>query len=89
MSSFVVSCSNGLESILKLNLPLLTGSIPDLKFDAFVVDFQLSNSEIHADSGQETFMEDVVSEPTQDVSLSGATVADDKYLEDVVVLLVH
>ena len=67
----------------------MTSSIPYLQFDAFVVDLQLSDSKVDADSRQETLVEDVVGKPAQNVGLACTTVADDQNLEDVVVFLVH
>ena len=88
MGAFVVGGGDRLESG-ETGLPLLAGGIPDLELDAFVVDFQLSDSEVHADGRQEALVEHVVSETAQDVGLTSATVANDQNLEDVVVLLVH
>ncbi len=88
MGTFVVSGGDGLEPGQRA-LPFLASGIPDLELDAFVVDFELSDTEVHSDGRQEALVEHVVSETAQDVGLTSATVADDQNLEDVVVLLVH
>ena len=78
--------------VLKLGedpVPLLACSVPDLELDAFVVDLQLPDPEVHADRRQEALVEHVVRESAQDVRLTGTAVADDQDFEYVVVLSVH
>ena len=70
-------------------VPLLACCVPNLELDAFVVNFELSDSKVDSDCWQEALVEDIVGESAQDVGLSSATVADDQNFEDVVVLLVH
>ena len=55
-STFVVSVGNGSE-------PLLSGGIPDLKFDIFRVGVDSFEPEIDADGGHVVFVELVVGEP--------------------------
>ena len=43
--------------------PLLTGCIPDLQFDIFVIGFDSFESEINTDSGHIVLVELVVGEP--------------------------
>ena len=88
VGTFVVRRGDGFESG-ESTVPLLAGGIPDLELDAFVVDLELSDSEVDADSRQEALVEYIVGEPAEDVGLACTAVPHNQDLEDVVELLVH
>lgn len=89
MSSFIVRCSDGLESFL-------TSCIPDLELNCASSCFKSSNLEIDTDCWQETrlkdevpFAENVVGESQQQARFPNGGVSDKKELEQVVVILIH
>jgi hypothetical protein len=55
VSSFIVTRSNGLESVLSC-------CVPDLEFNSLSVDIDGSDFEVDSDSWHELFLEDIVSE---------------------------
>ncbi len=77
--TFIISVYDGSKSFL-------AGSVPDLQFDDFVIDFHDFELEINSDGGYESVKESVVSEANHKTGLSDGTVSGHDTFELIVVL---
>ena len=69
--------------------PLLSGSVPDLKLDAFIIDGEGFEPKVDSDGGQIVLWELVLYESDKNSRLSDSRVANNDSFKKVVVLLDH
>lgn len=79
--TFVVSINNRSES-------LLSGSVPDLQLDDFIVDFDGLEPEINSNRNHVVFIELVIGKSEEQRGFTDGTVTDHYKLEKEVVLLI-
>jgi len=70
------------------SIPLLTGCIPDLRFDCFGIDLNAAGGKFDTDSGLAVEVELIASESRKQVRLSYAGVSDEDHLEEEIIFVV-
>jgi hypothetical protein len=80
LGAFVIRSSDGFELFL-------SSSVPDLELDDTASSFECSYFEVNANGGEESLIEDVISEPEEKRGFADGGVADEEDFEDEVVIL--